>query len=138
MPTGTDIGQSIMKTAAQIATVLMLLAITAWHIWCSLFLVYAALLGKNPWICGILVIILFPPIVLIRWGIRKRLTSADLVLVILAVLPGAILGLQEIIKPRSPNVIWLAPLLLVYCLAPILVAWLRVSNNTSGHGALRR
>ena len=86
---------------------------------------------------GILVVILFPPIVLIRWAVRGRLMTADLFLVILAVLPGFILGLQEIMKPRSPNIPWLAPLLVIYLLAPILVARLRVLNGKPHHESAR-
>ena len=126
-----------MKTTTQVATVLLLLAITGWHLWCSLFAVYIALLGKQPWMLGILVVILFPPIVLIRWAVRGKLMTADLFLVILAVLPGFILGLQEIMNPRSPNIPWLAPLLVVYLLAPILVARLRVLNGKPHHGSAR-
>ncbi len=131
LPTGTKSEQSITKTAAKIVTVLLLLAITASQLWCSAFLVYFAAMENRPWWCGLFIVILFPPIVLIRWGIRARLTTMDLVLVILADLPGAILGFQEIFRPGSPYVMWLAPLLTTYCLAPTLVAWLRVSNDTS-------
>ena len=126
-----------MKTTTQVATVLLLLAITGWHVWCSLFAIYIALLGKQLYMLGVLVVILFPPIVLIRWAVRGRLMTADLFLVILAVLPGLILGLLEIMKPRSPNISWLAPLLVIYLLAPFLVARLRVSNGQPRHESAR-
>ena len=126
-----------MKTTTQVTTVLLLLAITGWHLWCALFAVYIALLGKQPWMLGILVVILFPPVVLIRWAVRGRLMAADLFLVILAVLPGLILGVLEILKPRSPNIPWLAPLLVVYLLAPLLVARLRVPSGQPRHESAR-
>lgn len=125
------------KKPIHVATVILLLAITAWHLWCSLFVGYVAILGKQSWMFGILIVILFPPIVLIRWAMRSRLTMADLVLVVLAVLPGLILSIQEITRPRSPNIPWLAPWLVVYLLAPILVARMRVPNDRSRHASFR-
>jgi uncharacterized membrane protein YqaE (UPF0057 family) len=127
-----------MKATIQITTVILLLAITGWHIWCSLFAIYVAMMGKQPWMLGILIVILFPPIVLIRWGLRGRITVADLVLVVLTVLPGLILGFQEITRPRSPNIPWLAPLLLVYLLAPILVARLSIPSGQTRHESIRQ
>ena len=93
---------------------------------------------NQPWMLGVFIVVFFPPIVLIRWGLRGKVTSADLVLVILTVLPGLIFGFQEVTNPRSPNVPWLAPLLLVYLLAPILIARLQIPGGNTCHEPLRQ
>jgi hypothetical protein len=125
-----------MKTTIKVTTVILLGAITIWHLWCSLFAVYIAMMGKQPWMLGVLVVILFPPVVLIRWWMRGKIATADLVLIVLAVLPGLILGVQEVARPRSPNVPWLAPLIIVYLLAPSLVAYLRLATDHSSSRSL--
>jgi uncharacterized membrane protein YqaE (UPF0057 family) len=117
-----------MKTTMKAVTVILLVTITLWHLWCSLFAVYIAMMGKQPWMLALLVVILFPPVVLIRWWMRSKIATLDLILTVLAVLPGLILGLQEVARPRSPNVPWLVPLLIVYLLAPSLVAYLRFTS----------
>jgi hypothetical protein len=110
-----------MKTLLQLLTVLLLVAITVWHLFCAMFAIYVALMGGQPLALAILVVILFPPFVLIRQAVRKRWTTADVILVSISILPGIVLGFQEIMRPRSPNVPWLIPVLLAYALAPVLV-----------------
>lgn len=110
-----------MKTLLQLLTVLWLVAITVWHLFCAMFAIYVALMAGQSWGLAILVVILFPPFVLIRQAVRKRWTTADIVLVGISILPGVVLGFQEIMRPRSPNVPWLVPMLLGYVLAPVLV-----------------
>ncbi len=112
-----------MKILLQLLTVLSLIAITVWHLFCAMFAVYVALMAGQPWALAVLVVILFPPYVLVRQAIRKRWTTGDIVLVGVSVLPGLILGFQEIMRPHSPNVPWLLPMLFGYGLALVLV-WL--------------
>jgi hypothetical protein len=54
----------------QLFTVLLLVAITAWHLFCAMFAIYVALMAGQPWALAILVVFLFPPFVLIRQAVR--------------------------------------------------------------------
>lgn len=123
-----------MKTFLQLSTVLLLVAITIWHLFCAMFVIYVALMAQKPWALVILVVILIPPFVLIRQAVRKRWATSDVVLVGISVLPGVFFGLQELTRPYSPNGPWLLPVLLCYALAPVLTGTVMRLDRQGGSG----
>jgi FtsH-binding integral membrane protein len=123
-----------VKTLLELLTALLLVVITVWHFFCAMMFIYVALMAKNPWLLGILVVVLFPPFVIIRRTVRERWTVADIVLVIIAVLPGIVLGVQMIAKPYGQNGPRVVLMLVGYVFAPVLVAIVASLDRRDGSG----
>ena len=111
-----------MKTLLQLLTVLVLIALTGWHLYCAPFAMYLAeFMAGAPWAWIVLGVILLPPFVLIKQAVRKRWGGGDVLLIIISVLPGVWVGIREVGRPNSPIGPWLIPVLIGYILAPLLV-----------------